>query len=497
MSELTAEMLAHRILDRDLLPSRQLEMVWSEIGTRNISAEDFSHLLLSKQLLTNFQLDKLAKGHREGFFYGKYKVLYIVGAGTFARVFRAVHRSSERVMAVKVLRSRYRNTPDQVELFLREARMGERLRHPNIVRVEDVSSDIRAPFMVMEFVEGQTLREFLKIRKRLDVPTALSLFTDIAAGLDHARTRGITHRDMKLSNVLITANGQGKLVDFGLATISEENDRLMTAAPNARSIDYVALERGTNVRKNDHRSDIYFAGCIFYHMLTGVAPMLETRDRLMRMNITRFQQIKPINQFDLEIPIGIQAVVNRAMCLSPKERYQEPAELLVDLKRAKHVLEKGGDPAETAATGDTPNGAADRAEPKEDLEGLGKTVLVVESQVEMQNVVREQLKKAGYRVLIISDPARALTRMQDDIRLADCAVFSTQELAGQGVAAFNKMGELESLAQTPAILLVDRRHGSLTKAARTDKHRPLLELPLKITRLRRELVRLIAERAKV
>ncbi len=495
MSELTAEMLAHRILDRDLLQSRQLEMVWSEMGSRSVSAEDFSHVLVSKQLLTNFQLDKLAKGHREGFFYGKYKVLYIVGAGTFARVFRAVHRATGRVMAVKVLRSRYRNTPEQVELFLREARMGERLRHPNIVRVEDVSSDIRAPFMVMEFVEGQTLRDFLKIRQRLDVPTALSLFTDIAAGLDHARTRGITHRDMKLSNVLITANGQGKLVDFGLATISEENDRLMTAAPNARSIDYVALERGTNVRKNDHRSDIYFAGCIFYHMLTGVSPVLETRDRLMRMNISRFQQIKPINQFDRDIPIGIQAIVNRAMCLSPKDRYQEPAELLVDLKRAKHVLEKGEDSPEMTAADATAPSATKTAAVTEELEGLGKTVLFVESQLEMQNVVREQLKKAGYRVLIFSDPVRALTRMEDDIRLADCAVFSTQELAGASVAAFNRMGELESIGQTPSILLVDRRHSSLTKAARTDKHRRLLELPLKMSRLRRELARLIAARA--
>ena len=494
MPELTAEDIAHRITDRDLLDSRQLETVWSEFGTRSVSAEDFAHHLLSKQLLTNFQLDKITKGHRDGFFYGGYKVLYIVGAGTFARVFRSVHKSTQRVMAVKVLRTRYRNTPEQVDLFLREARMGERLRHPNIVRVEDVSSDIRAPFMVMEFVEGQTLREFLKVRKRLDVSTSLSLITDVIAGLDHARKKGVTHRDMKLSNVLITSTGQGKLVDFGLATISEQNDRLLTATPNARSIDYVALERGTNVRKNDHRSDIFFAGCIFYHMLTGVAPLPDTRDRLMRMNITRFQQIKPVGGLGVEIPLGIQAIVTRSMCLNPGERYQEPEEMLVELKRARHVLDKGGSDQEAAPA---ENGRATPDQASADgLEGAGKTVLFVESSIETQDVVREQLKKLGYRVLIIRDPNRALGRMEDDIRLADCAIFSAQELGAESLAAFNKQGELESIRDIPAILLVDKRQTSLIKAAKPAEHRVLMALPLKMRLLKQKLSELIAARSR-
>jgi eukaryotic-like serine/threonine-protein kinase len=304
---------------------------------------------------------------------------------------------------------------------------------------------------------------------------------------------------MKLSNVLITATGQGKLVDFGLATISEENDRLLTAAPNARSIDYVALERGTNVRKNDHRSDIYFAGAIFYHMLTGVAPLPDTRDRLMRMNIGRFQQIKPIATWDFDIPMGIQAIVNRSMCLSPKDRYQEPEEMLLDLKRAKHILEKGASEAEAAA----PEAAdiadtADKADAIEGdvLEGLGKTVLFIESNVKLQNIVREQLKKLGYRVLIISDPDRAIARMEDDIRLADCAIFSAQDLGADSVVAFNKLGELEAIRETPAILLVDRRQTSLIKAAQASDHRSLMAMPLKMPLLRRKVAELISARTQ-
>jgi len=296
---------------------------------------------------------------------------------------------------------------------------------------------------------------------------------------------------MKLSNVLITSLGQAKLVDFGLATISEENDKLLTAAPNARSIDYVALERGTNVRKNDHRSDIYFAGCIFYHMLTGVAPLLETRDRLQRMNITRFQEIKPIGQLNPDVPIGIQAVVGKAMTLNPVERYQEPEEMLLELKRARHVLDKGGDSNDDESD-DGDRTEAEVPETEGDLEGLGRTVLFVESNMELQNVFREQLKRCGYRVLIISDPGRAVDRIDDDFRLADCAVFSTQDLGASAVAAFNKLDEMEHTRDVPAILLIDRRWKSLVESARTGNHRVLMPMPLKVRLLRQRLSELIA-----
>jgi eukaryotic-like serine/threonine-protein kinase len=496
MADIKAQDLSDRILDLGLLDARQMDSVWAEIGSRDASGEELAHRLLSKQLLTNFQLDKVVKGDREGYFYGKYRVLYISGAGTFARVYRSVHTRDERVVALKVLRRRYRNEPEQVELFLREARMGLRLKHPNIVQIYEVSDDIRAPYMVMEFVEGQTLREFLRVRKKLDVSTSLSLITDVVNGLDHARKRGITHRDMKLSNVLITSLGQAKLVDFGLATISEENDKLLTAAPNARSIDYVALERGTNVRKNDHRSDIYFAGGIFYHMMTGVAPLLETRDRLHRMNISRFQEIKPIGQVNPDIPIGIQTIVGKAMALKPADRYQEPQEMLLDLKRARIVLDKGEDAGEDS--GDGPERKQTEASsdevPADSLEGFGKTVLFVESNMELQNVFREQLKKRGYRVLIVGDPVRAIQRIEDDIRLAQCVVFSTQDLGAAAVTAFNRLGEMENTQDIPAILLIDRRWASQVKSAQVAEHRILMSMPLQIKLLCEKLNELIGER---
>jgi serine/threonine-protein kinase len=123
-----------------------------------------------------------------GFFYGPYKVLYMIGAGTFARVYRAVHRETGRVVAVKVLRRRHRDDPRQVEQFLREGKMGLQLRHPNIVSIYDIVNDSRTPYLVMEFVEGETLREILKIRKQFDPISALKIMADVCSGLDHAST---------------------------------------------------------------------------------------------------------------------------------------------------------------------------------------------------------------------------------------------------------------------------------------------------------------------
>lgn len=494
MMQWTADDLSDRVLDLGLLEPRELDSVWSEFGTRDISIEAFQNRLLERELLTNFQMDKVLKGDREGFFYGKYRVLYIIGAGTFARVFRAVaKRSQKKVIALKVLRRRHRNEPEQVELFLREARMGERLRHPNIVRIHEVSNDIRAPFMVMDFVEGQTLRDFVRMRRKLDLETSLKLMIDIVSGLDYASKIGITHRDMKLSNVLVTSTGTAKLVDFGLATFSETNEKNIAQAPNARSIDYVALERGTNVKKNDPRSDLYFAGCMFYHMLSGVAPLLETRDRLMRMNISRFQDIKPIQKVESDLPIGVSAVINKAMTLAPDARYQEPMEMLSDLKRAKILLEKGEDAL------DEPT---DKAAPSTEVlpklltdEGDGRTIMFVESKMEMQDLFRDQLKKRGYRVLITGDTVRAVERLEDDPSAVDCVVFSTQELGPKAVVAFNRLAENRNTASLPSILLIDKRRAGLVEAAKADGQHVLLSMPLKIRSLRAKMLQLLAAKS--
>ena len=203
-----------------------------------------------------------------------------------------------------------RKIAEQAERFDREGEMGATLKHPNIVPIMEVVTDGDAHFLVMKFIEGRNLREFIKIRKKFDPAQAARLVVDIAAGLSYAFERGICHRDLKMSNVLVSSPGQAMLVDFGLAGADPATDEAAANRPNPRTIDYAGLERATGVRKDDQRSDIYFLGCIFYHMLTGKPPIVETRDRIQRLSKSRFEDVANILDVDPELPRPIAAVVN-------------------------------------------------------------------------------------------------------------------------------------------------------------------------------------------
>ncbi|GAB5404348.1 MAG: serine/threonine-protein kinase [Aureliella sp.] len=488
MADLTPTQLSQRIVEAGLLQQSEIEQVWSEIGSLDGSCDELIRILQRKELVTNLQIDRLLKGERTGYFYGKWKILYLIGAGTFARVYRSVHRESGRIAAVKVLRRRHRNEPEQVEQFMREAKVGLQLRHPNIVAINEVDPDPRNPFMVMEFVEGQTLRELVKIRKKLDPQTSLSLMADVANGLKHAASLGVTHRDMKLSNVLVTSQGKGKLVDFGLAAIADtSNEAALADCPSARAIDYAALERGTAVRKDDPRSDLYFLGCMLYHILCGESPMTETRDRLARLNVSRFREVPYITKIDPSIPSNVASVVHKAMEFSPDRRYQSAAEAYDDMIATLDRLKAGDTRTQARVVSGNTSGP-----PPAETEGKGKTVMLVESKIEFQDLIREKLKKRGYRVLVISDPARALARFApDEESPADCVVFSAPELAASALNAFNEFGAAEHTAHIPAILLVDRKQQFVIRNAKPGPKRMLLAMPLKVRELRTALLRML------
>lgn len=477
----------------NLISGPQLESVWGEIGTRDVPLDDFVSLAVRKELLTNFQVERLLKGERRGFFYGSYKLLYLVGSGTFARVYRAVHVETGKVVAVKVLRQRYSDDLETTEQFLREAKMVQRLRHPNIVPIYDVLTERNRPYMVMEFVEGRNLRDFVRVRKGLKVDESLRLIADVCSGLDYALEKGVTHRDLKLSNVLVSSRGRAKLVDFGLAGFSEETgDR--AGAP--RSIDYAGLERITGVRKNDPRSDIYFAGCMLYHMISGHAPLSETRDRSKRLSTSRYKDVKSVTEWQPGLPVYVTAIVQKAMELNPEKRYAKPGDMLVEVKHALTRLERG----DTGDAAEEPGGEAQQAatpavvpEPLEQ-EGESRTVMIVESKIELQDALREQLKRRGYRVLVTADPKRALRRFEDDAELADVIVFCTTELGESALEAFNQFGRQERTRDIPAVLFVDKTQQQIIRAAELADHRLLLALPIRVKTLRAALLKLLKQR---
>jgi serine/threonine-protein kinase len=483
MAEPTAEKLAQRAFDANLLSERQMQEIWSHFGRKNIPVEELLQFLLRREFLTNWQADRLYKGEKTGYYCGDFKLLYLVGTGTFSRVYRAVHRVSGQVVAVKLLRRRFSEDAAQAEQFLREGRVGLQLRHPNIVSILDVQSKGSTHFLVMEFIEGQSLREFLKVRKKIEPVYATKLFIDILNGICHAYDRGVSHRDLKLSNVLISSVGQAKLVDFGLAGLDEKFDDPLDI-PNQRTVDYVGLERASGVRKDDSRSDIYFLGCMYYHVLTGQSPLLETKDRVQRLSRARFMEVVPINKVDPTLPRLVVTVVTRAMELTATLRYQTPGEMLAELHLAARRM------AEESTDGES------TGHDSESLfqmwgDSARKVLMFVESNQQMQDILRTGLKRSGYRVLMTRDPQRAIERIVKDPQSADCVVFSTLELGEPALEAFNRFGSLEETKNIPAVLLVGEQHTDLVSRANAADTRLVITSPIKLKEFRAALYRIV------
>ncbi|MEM8910235.1 MAG: protein kinase [Planctomycetota bacterium] len=491
MADLSVDDFVQRVIATGVAERRDIEAAVGDLGVGDVSVNEAVEAFQSQGIITTLQAEKILRGDRVGYFYGDYKVLYLIGAGTFARVYRASKGGD--VFAVKVLRKRFRDEPKELEQFLREGRMGLKLKHPNIVRITDVVPDMRNPFLVMEFVEGQTLRELVKIRGKLPPDLSLKLMHDIASGLAYAAGLGISHRDLKLSNVLTTSTGTAKLVDFGLAALADRNNPEQVAdCPNARAIDYAALERGTNVRKDDPRSDVYFAGCMLYHMIAGQPPLTETRDRLARLNVSRFSEVRPLQEVAPDVPGVVTHLVNRAMEVNVEKRIQSAAALQAETQKTLDLLKRG-----PVTINRNDGQKVDAAEVGDDQvvtnEGEGYVVMLVESKANLQNAVRERLKARGYRVLIISDPKRALARFEEiGEQPADCVIFSAAELGVEALDAYNEFAENETTAEIPSVLLVDRRQSHIIGKARRGANRTMLPLPLRVKELRAALIQLLA-----
>ncbi|TWT37502.1 Serine/threonine-protein kinase PknB [Posidoniimonas corsicana] len=473
----TAEQLSQRAQDVNILTEHQAQSAWSELGTRNVDLDTFAQVLVRKGLVTNYQLERLKKGQRTGFFYGKYKVLYGVGSGTFARVYRAVDNESGDVFAVKVLRASVAAEPGQTDLFRREGELGMTLKHPNIVPIHEVYSKGGVHYMVMDFVEGRNLRELYKVRKKFAPIEAANIIADVVAGLNGAFQVGVTHRDLKMSNVLVSSDGRAMLVDFGLAALEEEVAD--GEAANARAIDYAGLERATGMRKDDTRSDIFFAGCMLYQMVSGRPPLSETRDRMQRLQKSRYQEIPPLGSIAPEVPAPLVMAISKAIEFDPARRYQTPAEMFADLKLAIKRAESGAEAKKQ-----------DRAVGSEGLgpDGEPRKLMIVESSIKRQDVLRELFKRNGYRVLVTGDPERALDRFRSDPATAEIVVFCTGELGQSALEMFNHFGEETATRDLPAVLLLDEAQKSWKPHAAVADHRRCLAMPIKLRELREAVV---------
>jgi tRNA A-37 threonylcarbamoyl transferase component Bud32 len=504
MSDLAAELIAQRATQWNLLDEHQVQEAWGHFGRRNVPADEFLQYLQRRQYLTNWQADKLTKALRDAandggrgddiiFFCGDYKLLYLAGTGTFSRVYRATTMATGDIVAIKLLRRRFSDQSPQVAQFLREGKIGIQLKHANIVSIVEVSSKGSMHYLVMDFIEGQNLRDLTKRRKKIEPVEATRIMIGIVSGLAYAFERGVTHRDLKMTNVLMSSQGIPKLVDFGLAAISKKSTIEAPDAPNPRTVDYTGLERACGVRRDDERSDLYFAGCIYYNMLTGRAPLAETKDRIQRLSKTRYADVQPILRVDPTIPKGVAAVVTRSMDLSAGLRYQAPGEMLADLQLCLRRLESGTDAADPAASETEGHGQTGEAlfAAWEGPKAVQRSLMIVESNGQMQDVLRAGLKKMGYRVMLTRDPDHAIKRFFRNPTAADCVIFSTLELGDAALEAFNQFAEGEDTCNVAAVLLLGEEHAEWAAKARTADRRVILRSPIKMRDFRHALHRLV------
>ena len=449
------------------------------------SYEAVSRELIRKDLLTAWQLEKLKKGDPSGFFFGGCKVLFHIAEGTFARVYRGRKLQGNQSVAIKVLRQRFVADSEAIARFNQEAESGLRLVHPNIVQIYEYGENDKRYFMVMEFVEGSNLRDFLKIRGRLTPTEGLPLMLGLANALKFSLEKGVTHRDLKATNILIASNGTAKLVDFGLATLDDE--KKAAAAHGQRTVDYSALERTCGSPKGDKRSDIFFLGCVFYQMLTGVLPIpeVETSDPLKKMLKRGINSIRPITEQRHAPDAELCEIISKMMKVDLKARYQTMAQVVEDLEAylerlANKAAEADRKQASTVSRSNTDEMVVDEDVLEGDHVDDRKRLLCVEVQPEVQDAFRKSLSKMGYRVILVSDAERAADRYCEEP--TDAILFDADGLGPQALDAFMQMHNKahEDGHDLAAVVLLGPRQHYLAKQFPTDDRLIVLPKPVKM-----------------
>ncbi|WP_165074166.1 serine/threonine-protein kinase [Paludisphaera rhizosphaerae] len=328
MPELDVETIVDQLTHIGLISRDQF--IEARMEAEDGSPEALVRYCLRRSWITSWQLERMKKGDVTHFFFGPYRALFHLAEGTFARVYRGERTNTGEAVAIKVLRGRFAADPEAVAAFRKEAEAGMRLQHDNIVRVLDYGDQDDKHFIIMEYVEGMNLRELLRLRHNLRGKEALPLMINLAAGLAYAHGNGVGHRDIKGTNILVSNSGVAKLVDFGLANIDEDGK----VGRSQRTIDYSALERSCGSPKGDHRSDIYFLGCVFYYMLTGQVPLedSESKDPLKKMLKRSFSIIRPISEHRNAPDPALAQIVEKMMKMDLRSRYQTINQVLADLE---------------------------------------------------------------------------------------------------------------------------------------------------------------------
>jgi serine/threonine protein kinase len=344
----SVEALCNDLARSHLLPSEEVRAIhqrWrAEAGNQADDLDRFAKWLVANRHVTQFQATLLARGQTDRLFLGPYQLLDRIGKGRMAGVFKAVHPTGQTV-AVKVLSPSRVKDPEALARFRREARLGLRLKHPNVVRTFQVGEADEQHYLVLEYLEGRTLDEILEEHGKLAPAEAVALVYQALLGLQYLYESGVVHRDLKPADLMVLPGpalddleqATVKIFDMGLCrALSDEGDEEEVAELTAEGVlvgdlDFAAPEQVQDSHSADVRSDIYSLGCVLYQALAG-RPPFAYGDAGRKALRKAAKAAPPVRVLNPEVPDGLQQILDRMLAKDPARRYRTP-------QRAAQALE--------------------------------------------------------------------------------------------------------------------------------------------------------------
>jgi serine/threonine-protein kinase len=326
------ERLGHALVSRGLLTREELQQCRSAGGEKGPQA--LLARLVKARFLTAAQAQRAGQELTQpaGQQVPGYLILEKLGQGSMGTVYKARQLSMDRLVAVKVLHPRLASNPEYLQRFMREAHLAARLSSNNAVQAIDVGSAGTIHYFVMEYVEGTTIKEELEKGKVYEERAAVEIVLQVAQALEHARRRGLVHRDVKPANIVLTTEGVAKLADLGLAR--QTTDREAAKAEKGVTVGtpfYIAPEQVNANEDIDTRADIYSLGATLYHMVTGQPPFPhETVEAVLRAHLR--EELTPPDHLNTALSSGLGEVVEFMMAKEREQRYRTPADLILDLE---------------------------------------------------------------------------------------------------------------------------------------------------------------------
>jgi tRNA A-37 threonylcarbamoyl transferase component Bud32 len=345
MEPASVEGLCNGLARSRLIPAdevRKLHSSWlAEAGAAAGDVSRFGKWLVARQYVTEYQVGVLLRGHGDQLLLGPYKLLERIGKGRMAGVYRAVHQLGQAV-AIKILPPSKAKDPRLLARFQREARLSLALQHPNIVRTFQAGTAGDLHYLVMEYLEGETLKDALQRRGKLPPVEAVRLVHQALLGLQYLHEQGLVHRDLKPDNLMLIQGRPGagpdttlqatvKILDIGTGRALFGEDvapdgkpfELTTDSDMLGTPDYMAPEQARDAHNADIRADIYSLGCVLYHALAGQPPFPDA-NMVQKMIRHATEKPRPVRDFNREVPDGLQQILDWMLAKDPAQRYPTP-----------------------------------------------------------------------------------------------------------------------------------------------------------------------------